>query len=238
MRTRPAARMAFALGAFMHAAHLLWSSWSLGWPVDRIEEVSSAAALLVAVLFLGVSRAVAVDLVGAFVAPLTLAALLASELLSTKAPDVGVRAAVLPVHVTAVLLASALFAVSSALAAAYLLQETQLKRKQRRVSILHRLPSLDVLDRASHGFLVAGFPLMTIGILTGLLWIGHVGHDPAGMVRQVLGYASWAFFATVLLLRSSGRWRGRRAAWGTILGFACAVMVFVTYFVRGRVGSG
>jgi ABC-type uncharacterized transport system permease subunit len=132
--------------------------------------------------------------------------------------------------VTAILLASALFAIASALAATYLLQEKQLKQK-RALGLLQRLPPLDVLDRASHKFLLAGFPLLTLGIVTGLVWIGKIGSE-AGLLRQVLAYAAWVLFAIVLLMRSAGGWRGRRAAWGTILGFACAVLVFLVYLVR------
>lgn len=205
-------------------------------PVDEIHEATSLMALIASAIFLFVSRVKKLEVIGAFVAPQALAAILAARFVG--APDTGgVKTAILPVHVTSILLASALFAIASALAATYLLQEKQLKNKKTG-GLLHRLPALDVLDRASHRFLLAGFPLLTIGILTGLLWVGHVSGGGFGAVRQVLAYSAWVLFAVVLLMRSAGGWRGRRAAWGTIFGFGCAFLVYLVYLVRNVNGPG
>jgi ABC-type uncharacterized transport system permease subunit len=201
-------------------------------PVEGIHQATSLMALAAAGIFLLLGRFWRVDVIGAFLAPVCLTALLAARFVGVPDVTPPVRTAVLPLHVTAILLASALFAISSALAATYLLQEKQLKKKKA-VGLLQRLPPLDVLDRASHKFLLAGFPLLTIGILTGLVWIGRIGESEAGLLRQLLAYAAWILFAAVLLMRAVAGWRGRRAAWGTILGLGCVVLVFVIYLVRG-----
>jgi ABC-type uncharacterized transport system permease subunit len=171
------------------------------------------------------------EVIGAFIAPFSLATVLAARFIGAGEPAPRVRSAILPLHVTTVLLASAFFTVASAVAATYLLQEKQLKQKKMG-GLLQRLPPLDVLDRISHRFLLAGFPLLTIGIVTGLVWIGRVGTDDVRWLRQILTYAAWLLFAGVLFMRSAGGWRGRRAAWGTLLGFGCAVLVFLVYLAR------
>jgi len=48
----------------------------------------------------------------------------------------------------------------------------------------------------------------------------------------VFGYVTWLVIAGVLFLRAAAGWRGRRAAYGTIAGFAFAVLVLVVYLVR------
>ncbi len=66
------------------------------------------------------------------------------------------------------------------------------------------------------------------------LW-GAQGIEPgsvAELLRAVFGYATWLLIAAVLLLRLVAGWRGRRAAYGTVAGFACAVMVLLIYLVR------
>jgi ABC-type uncharacterized transport system permease subunit len=206
-------------------------------PVDEIHQATSLTALIASAIFLFVSRVKKLEVIGAFVAPQALAAVLAARFVGAN--DTGsVKTAILPVHVTSILLASALFGIASALAATYLVQEKQLKAKKTG-GLLHRLPALDVLDRASHRFLLAGFPLLTIGILTGLLWIGRTTSGGSlGALRQVLAYTAWVLFAAVLLMRSAGGWRGRRAAWGTILGFGCAFLVYLVYLVRNVNGPG
>jgi ABC-type uncharacterized transport system permease subunit len=231
-RSSKLAKPVLGVGAGLHLTHfLLISMVQKACPVEGIHQATSLMALSAAVIFLLVSRFWRVDVIGAFVAPVSLAALLAARFVGM--PDVAppVKNAVLPLHVTAILLASALFSIASALAVTYLLQEKQLKQK-RAIGLLQRLPPLDVLDRASHRFLLAGFPLLTLGIVTGLLWIGKLGEGGGSTLRNTLAYASWFLFAAVLLGRSAGGWRGRRAAWGTILGFGCAVLVFLVYLVR------
>lgn len=227
-----------AVAASLHLGHFfLVATVVRACPVQGIHQATSFTGAAAAWLFLGASTfrrnsdtRRSLEVVGAFIAPFALAAVLAARFIGLGEPPAQVRSAILPLHVTTVLLAVALFTVASALAATYLLQEKQLKQKKIG-GLLQRLPPLDVLDRASHRFLLAGFPLLTIGIVTGLVWIGRVGSEGSG-VRQVLTYAAWFLFAGVLFMRSAGGWRGRRAAWGTLLGFGCAVLVFLVYLAR------
>jgi ABC-type uncharacterized transport system permease subunit len=57
-------------------------------------------------------------------------------------------------------------------------------------------------------------------------------------MRVVFGYATWLLTALVLLLRAAAGWRGRRSAYGTIAGLACAAAVLVIYLVRPYHVSG
>lgn len=233
------ARPILGVAAVLHLGHFFVSNANAKvCPINGVNVATSLMALIAVAIFFVVSRVKKLEVVGAFVAPQALAAVLASRLVgNAEATTQGVRNAVLPLHITTILLGTALFAVASALAATYLLQEKQLKKKKIG-GLLQRLPALDVLDRASHRFLLAGFPLLTIGILTGLLWVNQVSSTKIAVVRQVLAYTSWILFALVLLMRSAGGWRGRRAAWGTIAGAICAFLVYVVYLVRDVTGAG
>ena len=99
-----------------------------------------------------------------------------------------------------------------------------------------RLPALDVLDRAEHRLLLAGFPLLTLGIVSGTVWATrlrtHGMLAVTDMIRDSLGYLTWFMFAAVLLSRAVLGWRGRKAAWGTLLGFSGAIAVLVMYLLR------
>ena len=69
------------------------------------------------------------------------------------------------------------------------------------------------LDRAVHRFLVLGFPLLTLGVVTGSIWAKRLEVGaPQEVLRIVLGYATWLLIAMVLLLRVAAGWRGRRPA--------------------------
>jgi ABC-type uncharacterized transport system permease subunit len=225
-----------AAGACLHAAHIVVASLVAHvCPVEGIHFAMSVVSLLVCVTYLGMRlRVASIDVVGAFVAPLALTSLLASRFVrgGTLEPGPRFRSALLPLHVTMNLLGVALFSLAFAAAVAYLVQEKQLKKK-RLEGIFQRLPPLDSLDRAEHRFLLAGFPLLTIGVITGTLWAKRVEEGgPAEMARAAFAYATWLLFAAVLLLRAAAGWRGRRAAYGTIAGFSFAVLVLILYLLR------
>jgi ABC-type uncharacterized transport system permease subunit len=222
-----------ALGAVLHGTHIIVSSlvWHIC-PVEGIHFAMSVVSLLACAVYLVMRRRYRIDVVGAFVAPLALTFLLASRLVAATEPAQRYRSTILPVHVTVNLLGYALFSLAFAAAVAYLQKEKRLKQK-RLVGLFSRLPALDALDRAEHRFLLAGFPLLTIGILTGTYWAHEVEAGSAtDIARAVLGYTTWLLFAAVLCLRAVAGWRGRRAAYGTIAGFAFAVLVLVVYWIK------
>ena len=222
------------VGTVLHAVHITASSFYFHvCPVEGVHFAMSIVSLLACVLYLAIRRRYRIDVVGAFVAPLALTFLLASYLVGTAQPDAHYRRAILPIHVAVNLLGDALFMLAFAAAVAYLLQEKRIKEK-RLEGFFRKLPPLDALDRAEHRFLLAGFPLLTIGILTGVYWAHDVeAGRAADVARAAFGYTTWILFAGVLLLRALAGWRGRRAAYGTIAGFSFAVLVLLVYLLRG-----
>jgi ABC-type uncharacterized transport system permease subunit len=237
MASRWAPRLV-AIGVPLHAAHIvLWSVVLHVCPVEGIHFALSVAGLLACFAYVLARLRFRMDAVGAFVAPQALAFLLASRFVGPVDDEPRLRSALLPFHVVSNLIGIALFTLAFAAAVAYLLQERRLKSK--RFAGVERLPPIDALDRAEHRFLVAGFPLLTIGILTGTLWSREIeAGGAAEIARAVLSYASWVLIGGVLLLRAAAGWRGRRAAFGTILGFGLTVLVLVFYLVRSLVTVG
>ncbi len=101
----------------------------------------------------------------------------------------------------------------------YLLQERQLKSKSLG-TMYYRLPSLEFLDSLGHRALLVGFPLLTVGLLTGALyaqaaWGLVLTWDPA----LVLSLLAWLIYAGLLQARLTAGWRGRRAALLAVVGF-------------------
>jgi ABC-type uncharacterized transport system permease subunit len=226
------------LGAALHAAHIVVYSLVLRvCPVEGIHFPMSVAAMLSCAGYVALRGRFRIDVVGAFVAPLALTTLMASRFVGGPVVEPRVKSAILPFHVTMNLLGVALFTLAFAAASLYLVQEKLLKTK-RIEGLFQRLPPLDSLDRAEHRFLLAGFPLLTLGIVTGTVWATR--QDPASatdMARTVFGYVTWLLFAGVLLLRAAAGWRGRRAAYGTIAGFGFAVLVLLLYILRARAAT-
>lgn len=224
------------LGALLHAGHIVLTSLVLNiCPIRGMHFAMSVVSVLACGVYVLLRLRYPIDVLGAFFAPVALTFLLASQVIGTsdaEGPNEGMKSAILPIHITANLLGEALFLLAFAAAVAYLVQENQLRSKKLG-GIMQRLPPLDALDRAEHRFLLAGFPLLTVGILTGTVWARRVEAGSAvELWRAAFGYATWVLFAVVLLLRAAAGWRGRRAAYGTIAGFGFALLVLVLYLVR------
>ncbi len=222
-------RGVLAFAAASHAAFLLQS----GGPWGTIHSALSLLSLGVALAFVVFARRPSVEMLGAFLTPLILVFFLGSGLQQ----GVGqvsdeVRSVLLPVHITVNVLGFVAFALAFGAALGYVLQE-RLLRRRRLTGVFERLPSLDALDALGLRAVVIGFPLLTLGIVTGAFWAARLRPGvPLISPAQAFAVISWVLFAVVLLTRVSVGWRGRRAAIGTIMGFVCALAVLVGYMVR------
>jgi ABC-type uncharacterized transport system permease subunit len=225
-----------ALAVVLHAGYILIASFSANvCPVKSIHFVASIAAWIAAAIYLVLRQRARIDALGAFVAPVALTFVLGSRFVGS--PDRVAFGGLLAVHVTVNVLGDALFLLASGAAVLYLVEERRLKEK-RPASLFGRLPALDALDRAEHRLLLIGFPLLTLGIITGTAWAHRIeSGSPAELARALFSYATWVLFGAVLVMRALLGWRGRRAAYGTIAGFLFAVAVLVVYLVRGPVGG-
>ena len=235
-RTGKAAPRVLAAAAVLHTGYVCMASLVANvCPVRSIHFVASIAALLAAGLYLLMRRRSNIDALGAFVAPAALTFVLGSRFVGDADPGVG--GGLLALHVTVNVLGDALFLLATGTAVLYLVEERRLKQK-RASSVFGKLPPLDALDRAEHRLLLTGFPLLTLGIITGTAWANRVETGSAAeTARALFAYATWVLFAAVLVLRALLGWRGRRAAYGTIAGFVFAVAVLVVYLVRGPAGG-
>src|SRR5580704_15639632 len=229
-RLAPELLTAAALG---HAAYVALASFVAHvCPIYSVHFLLSVASLFASAAYLTLRRRFRIDALGLLVAPLGLAFLLGTYLLGKAAPEPRLSPVFITLHVVTNLLGVSLFLLAGGAAALYLVQERRIKEK-RRASRIGNLPPLDTLDRAEHRFLVAGFPLLTLGIVTGTYWAHKLeSGSPEEVMRTVFGYATWLLIGGVLLLRAAAGWRGRRSAYGTILGLCCATAVMIIYLVR------
>ena len=226
------AALLLGLGALAHAGYVTIASFIAHvCPIHSVHFMLSVASLLAVAVYLAARRRFHVDALGILVAPLGLAFLLGTYFLGKPGPEPKLSSSFIALHVMANLLGVALFLLAGGAAALYLVQEKRIKDK--RPSLFANLPPLTTLDHAVHRFLVAGFPLLTIGIITGTWWARQLEHgSPDEVMRIVFGYATWLLIAGVLLLRAAAGWRGRRSAYGTLAGFACATAVLMVYLLR------
>jgi ABC-type uncharacterized transport system permease subunit len=219
---------AVAYVAFLAADFLIAGNMPLG----NIQQTLSLASLLIVVAFLAALTSYRVAVLGGFITPVTLLFFLGAGLgRSVGNVPSDVREIFLPLHIGVNVLGVVAFALAFAAAVAYVIQE-RLLRQKKIGGLFQRLPALDALDSYSFRLLLIGFPLLTIGIVTGAIWAVRSPETQGMSAPHGFALLAWLVFAGVLLLRRAAGWQGRRAAVGTMLGFACAIAVLIGYVVR------
>lgn len=137
----------------------------------------------------------------------------------------GAAAWLFPVHTTLLIFAYASFFVVFAASLMYLWQERELKLKTFS-SFFHRLPSLSTVDDIGQTAAGIGFMLLSLGIVTGIIWSsqrsGRMWHnDP----KEIFALITWLLYLTMIHYRA--QWRGRKAAWVGVAGFALVLVTFL-----------
>src|SRR6059036_988734 len=161
------------LGALgVHAAAIIIRSVAGGHiAVTTFPEALSFLAALLVAIFLAVQARRPLVALGAVVSPLAFGLVLAAYAAYSGArplPPV-LDSAWLPVHVVLATLGDAVFALAFSASLLYLIQERRLKTHRGR-GLLRHLPSLETLDRVNYACLVWGLILLTLGIVSGIMW--------------------------------------------------------------------
>ena len=106
----------------------------------------------------------------------------------------------------------------------------------RRMDLERLLPSAEALDRITYKTICIAFPLLTLMIAAGAYWANRTwgsywSWDP----KETWAAITWLVYAGYLHMRITRGWRGRRAAYFAILGFAVVMFTFfgVTYLLPG-----
>ena len=231
------AALALGIGVAIHATNLAAGVLDGVVAPFSLRFALSLCACSLAVAFLATRRRTRIDAIGVVVAPLSLCLLVGAQFLQGSAPITSFPHTLLLLHVAANILGLGLFLLAGAASAFYLFQERRLK--ERRVTSLHgKLPALDALDLTEHRLLLAGFPLLTFGIVSGAVFAARLDSmTGASFARAALAYATWVLVAGVLVLRAVAGWRGRRAAYGTLAGVACVLLVIGIYVAHSGGGG-
>ena len=206
-------------------------------PVTNLYESLSFFAWAIIGVFLVINQKYKVKVLGAFLVPLALIFMISG--LSLPQEIVPVAPALItfwhPFHVFFAFLGDAIFALAFCCGVMYLIQDRLLK-SQSVGAITRRLPSLKVLDDLNYQSLIFGFPLLTLGIITGAIWAEYAwgrywGWDP----KETWSLITWFLYAALLHQRLAIGWRGRRAAIMAIVGFSAILFTFlgVTYLLPG-----
>ena len=142
-------------------------------------------------------------------------------------------------HVITCFLGYAAFAVACGISIMYLIKakaEGDTSSDIQAGSAIGIFPSIRVLDDLNYKAIMIGFPLLTLGIVTGAAWANYAwgtywSWDP----KETWSLIVWFVYAAFLHARITRGWVGKRAAWLSIIGFAATIFCYlgVNLFLSG-----
>ena len=129
-------------------------------------------------------------------------------------------------HVITCMIAYAAFGVAFATSIVYLV-----------LRFRHRPPHvLALFDSISYRAIALGYPLQTLGIITGAIWANscwgrYWSWDP----KETWAFVTWIIYSICLHLRFTAGWKGAWAAWAAIAGFLSVLFTYlgVNYLLTG-----
>ena len=133
-------------------------------------------------------------------------------------------------HRTLSILGYSAFSMSFAAGIMYLIQERQMKTKK--LGIMYfRMPSLEILDDLSYKVIAVGFPLYTLGFMTGSIWNDkmHGLFFSWDILKTWPLILVWLIYGALFFGRIWFGLRAKKAAKGSIIGF---VSIIFTYFLH------
>lgn len=141
-------------------------------------------------------------------------------------------------NVVTCFLGYAAFAVACGISIMYLIKAnlTESSPASRDGRIADIFPPIRVLDDLNYRAIMVGFPLLTLGIITGAAWANYAwgtywSWDP----KETWSLIVWFVYAAFLHARITKGWVGKRAAWLSVVGFAATIFCYlgVNLFLSG-----
>jgi len=223
---------AFYTGVILHIVSIVETTRALGHlPVSNFLETASLCALLMGLAFLFVDWRYKFNSLSVFIFPVVFLLTMIGSMEKPVATwtDQRVRDAWLFVHVLMILLGYAGLLITAVASIFYLIQERQLKRK-RPATFFDRLPPLATLDSLITHSMNFGFLFITLGVIAATTW-AFIESGPSWFVYPRIGIAlvTWLFYLTMVFLRATAGWRGRKAAVMALAVLCCSALTWVAH---------
>lgn len=131
----------------------------------------------------------------------------------------------LSIHVITCFLGYAAFAIAFGISVAYMIQS---RREPTPRGPIAWLPSSRTLDEINYKSIVIGFPMLTLGIITGAAWASYAwgsywSWDP----KETWSLITWFIYAAFLHARYTHAWRGKKTAFLSIVGFCAVIFTYI-----------
>ncbi len=116
-------------------------------------------------------------------------------------------------HIGSLYLSLALMTLAFAAGIMFIHTENMIKSKEPLTGFRKDFPALAILDKVNAVTAMVGFPLFTIGIVSGVIWAGSTwGKSVSGDPKEIVSFLVWGLFAWLFYMRTLQGRGGRKPA--------------------------
>jgi cytochrome c-type biogenesis protein CcsB len=198
-------------------------------PLAYFYDTFSFFGLVILIEFLIIQYRRDLDILGGLVTPLAVAMCAAALHFHKDASlslPIKLQSPLLAAHVPLIFISYGAFTNAFAIGLAFLIQERQLKSR-RPSHLAFRLPPLDELDALIYRVILFGVPVLLLGLFHGVHWARSAWQGEWQWdLKITLAFLTLIIYFIYIFMRAVVGWRGRKAAYLSLVGFA---LVFITY---------
>lgn len=130
----------------------------------------------------------------------------------------------LVVHVVTAIFSYGAFAIACAISLMYLFKDNFKNDSFTR----KHMPDKSLLDTMSYRAIAVGFITLTFVIVTGAIWAEKAwGRYWQWDPKETWSFITWVIYSIYLHVRLNKGWKGKKAAWFSVLGFASILFTYV-----------
>ena len=199
-------------------------------PMSNLYESMVFFSWAIILVYLILERKMKIFSLGVFVVPLGFLTLAATSIMSQEIKPLvpALQSNWLVSHVVSCFLGYAAFAVAFGTSIMYLVKSNQEQSGAPPGRLTSLFPSAANLEEISYKVIAVGFPLLTIGIVTGAAWANYAwgtywSWDP----KETWSLIVWLIYATYLHARVVKGWNGKRTAYLSIAGFLATLFCYL-----------
>jgi len=208
-------------------------------PWSNMYEFTLTSTLIVIGVFLVVQLFARVQFVGAFITGfVTLFLGVAATVWYVPVTPLppALQSYWLIIHVFVASLGTGFFAIGAVLSILQLLRQRREHDGLARAGWLDSIPAAAKLETLGYRINIIGFVFWTFTLIAGAIWAEHAwGRYWGWDTKEVWTFVIWVVYAGYIHARATRGWRGTRAAWLAIIGFAAVIFNFtvVNIFFHG-----
>lgn len=200
-------------GACLHTVYLALALSSQGFDDLSAAVFMQLLAWFIIVLYLVAWRWLRLPFLGLTAAPLALLLFILSLRFSNVQgilPE-NFSGLFMGLHIWALYISIGLLAMAFGAGVLFVYTESKLKKKMPLAEFTRDMPSLSTYDKVNKIAVLAGFPLFTLGVISGFIW-APIAKDAVGSPKVLISLFIWLLYALLFYQRTALRYRGRKTA--------------------------